>query len=235
VLSLTTLSSPHKGSALADLIMGQERADVVSDVGWDLMSRLESPDRGHPDLTTDAASSRLNRNLDILDGMADRPQLWAVGADADLNNDGELNHSHPDEYEAARGESAQLRQLYNSNPTWDLSKHAINLVYRFLQDYGSVEIVREHYAGGFITVVYADPTCCGGPNDTLVPISSANGESPFFAYLPLNSSGGSTPGVDGADHAAIANGKVAEYVWPGIRLTERASGDFRNLISVFRP
>jgi len=225
VLSLITLDTPHKGSALADLKMrAQEVAYVEGSLPVALLKRLSPFDLGVPDLTTWA---NVFFNANNAPRLPPDVEYRSLAADCDLNGNGEVDVLFPDEFAGDRVESEELRTAHDSDPILGppLSRLMINQAYGFLRSYGSVNAVTEvvtlqngHklYSLGHVGV----PNPGGDLNDTLVTINSARGPAPFIPLRVLT-------GADGRDHASIADAGTAVLVFVQQRVVEAKKGDFR--------
>lgn len=218
VLTLTTLSTPHRGSVGADLVVAQEQASYIEGAGItnDLISRLMGPDAGTPDLTTSSTAAFNALNVPLLPTDI---VYRAVGGNADLNGNGRID-AVPDEFASSRLESSDLATAYGISPS--LAATLIDAAYQLIRNYASVTVVTRSVTvlGRTILTYRVGVATTGGDlNDTLVPLSSAAG--PGFTFLPP------FVGTNGRDHASIGNAGVAATVVPLLQQTELATGDFR--------
>lgn len=218
ILTLSTLSTPHRGSVGADVLIAQTQASWIEGGGLttDLLSRIMSPDAGTPDLTTWATAAF---NADNVPFLPPEIVYRAVGADADQNQNGRID-AVPDEFAASRVESSQLRTIYAVSER--LAANAIDAAYQIIRNSASVTVVtRERTVLGFPVLTYSVGVVNPGGdlNDTLVPLSSAAG--PGFTFLPP------FVAAEGRDHASIADGGVGATIAAHIRFSEETIGDFR--------
>lgn len=216
VLSLSTLSTPHRGSAGNDLLIAQVQANWIEGAGvsGDLLPRILSPNAGTPDLTT---WSTTTFNATNSSRLPTGTHYRAIGADADQNGNRRIDRV-PDEFAGDRAEDSTLGGLPLA-----VSVRAVNNVYQLLRTVGSVSVVtRTKMVFGVTVATYrvgvASPG--GGPSDTAVTIASAGGLAPFTA-LPAFT------GANGRDHGTVANGAAATTLLPHLQATEAAIGDFR--------
>ena len=116
VLSYTTLSTPHNGSALADLLVQRDAAvESLAErefVGFPtftetVLNQTPPADIGTTNLTT-AFTASLNANT--VSAISPDIVFNTVAADADLNSNGEIDRV-PDEYREMRDESEELRAV----------------------------------------------------------------------------------------------------------------------------
>jgi hypothetical protein len=234
VLSLTTLGTPHRGSALADLVLGIEATSVGLfgfTVGSLASLGISSP--SFPDLTTFSAAA-FNPPLPP---AADYRML---GGDADLNMSVTIDSAPVDEYLAARAENAALAGIF-AGPTVVVgpvtstgpqrADAAMTAVYRILRSTRAVVVVTTTGVIPvpipglpfplLIVVTVRLPAPIPGPpapNDMLVTFGSATGgPAPFVSPLAMF----------GRDHASIANGGIAAAVIPLLITTDVSRGDLR--------
>lgn len=219
VLSLTTLSTPHRGSPGADFLVAQQQAAFIEGggLGNDLLSRVMGVDAGTPDLTTWSTAAFNAENAPLLP-----PEITyrAVGADADQNGNGLIDFLLPDEFAGSRLENTELRTVFQENPF--LASLLITAPYRLIRAYAGVAVEERDVIvlGQRVSTYTVGVAIPGGqPNDTLVPITSAAG--PGFTFLPP------FVGSEGRDHGSIADAGIAATVVPLLRATEQAVGDFR--------
>lgn len=233
VISLTTLSTPHRGSALADLSMAID-ATSVGLFGIQLISGfLNVSDLGIPDLTTFSTAGfnpPLPSNVDYL----------MVGADMDRNGDGLIRSAPVDEYAGARTENLTLRTLFGAPPMTvggltitgpQLADELSTALYEFLRNTRRVD-VRMSAIGVplpippffvVVTVTHAVPIPgAPAPNDILVTAASATGAPGPFG--PSMTFGGPAAG---RDHGSIADGGVGTTIIPFLAAADRARGGLR--------
>jgi hypothetical protein len=210
VLSVTTLSTPHRGSALADLALSLAATGLLNGLTYGDIISLGFP-AAYADLTT-VAGATFNPPL------PPAADYRTIGADADLNGDLLILSTPVDEYAAARMEGAPA------------SDGVVTATYRFLRFTRAVA-AKVSVAPvpcpppcpvPFIPVLVTQPVPIpgGGPNDLLVSTASAMPLlPPFVAAAPPFS------GPGGREHASVANAGVAGIVIPLILASERARGD----------
>jgi len=232
-VSLTTLSTPHLGSALADLSMATEASGVAL---WGFtVSELNSlgiSDPGVPNLTTFFAAG-FNPPLP---GTADYRML---GGDTDLNGDGRIVSEPVDEYSSARSENPTLTSIFTSPPI-TIGRTTITgpqkadtlatLFHEFLSTVSSVSVLSTTILLPpyplLVTITLPVPAFAAAPapNDLLVTLGSANGgPAPFISAAPLSS----FTLAAGRDHASIANAGVAAIVIPQLIITDLTRGDLK--------
>ena len=227
VISLTTLSTPHRGSALADLAVAVSATGLLYGLTFADLTAMGILSAGYPDLTT-IATAVFNP------GLPAGADYRTIGADADINGDG-LILSAPtvpvDEYAAARAESAGLTTVFAGSPAG--ADTIVSAVYGFLRSTRAV-VVKVSFVPVPcpppcpvplipVRVMQPVPVPGGAPNDLLVTVPSAMPTSlpPFVAgAFPL-------VGVAGREHASIANAGVAGVVIPLLLTSDVTRGDLR--------
>lgn len=232
VLSLSTLSTPHNGSILADLKLSYDAAaSVTSHIDFsgfpsftETVAKATSADAGVPNLTVSFVSAFNSTNVARLPAIA----FNTIAADADTNGNAEIDLT-PDEYLDLRRESAQLTALHDSTFGHTKSRIAVNAVYQVLRSTAGV------------TVTYTDKTLFGKKlwttatltsipnatplgNDTLVTIPSGQGDG---SLAPRVGNTHVFTGAAGRNHSNVANGGVAAVVIPWLVDIERRDGDLR--------
>ncbi len=256
VLSLTTLSTPHNGSVLADI--AEERLKAIKN-----LDRVEYPefpfftekvaaanegplpDIGRPDLqTTTCGDFNFTNGPYMSSKLAATMTFNAVGADADLNGNGQID-SVPDEYAALREESTELMNKYNTYGKRWMATAAVETIYWILRNVPTIKVTRKSRdkMGGQIggmewyTIIEeapnSDPTPL--PNDTFVTVSSALGIGTYSKLIspPLGQSvelprpAPPPPSISGRNHASIADSGIAILIIPWIRDIESGFGDLR--------
>jgi len=242
VISLTTLSTPHLGSALADLSVAADASGVALygfSLGTASSLGLSATDAAIPNLTT-FFTAGFNPPLPA---AADYRML---GGDTDLNGDGIIVNAPVDEYLAARGEPpppppSTLAAIFASPPVTvggttitgpQMADALVTMIHGILSNVSTFTV-------GFTTVIIPTPlfpvvvtithpvpipTAAPAPNDLLVTIGSANGgPSPFVsAVAPLTFTLAA-----GRNHASIANAGVAGFVIPLLITTDLTRGDLK--------
>jgi hypothetical protein len=213
-LSLTTLSTPHRGSAFADAAMAV-RATGLGVPGLPIATlSFLGFGAGVPDLTTSFTAS-FNPPLPP---AADYRML---GADTDFNGDGFIVSAPFDEYLAAHtAPDGSLAPVFAANPAG--ADALATTVYQFLRNVGSVGIapavIPLPFPPFFVIVTVPVPIPFGGGlNDLLVTTISANGAPAPFATI----------GNLRRDHASVANGATGAFILPFLIATDTARGDLR--------
>lgn len=230
VLSLTTLSTPHNGSVLADVKVEYEaaaaRANLVNFNGFPGMvgalARLTGLDTGTPNLTTAFAAGFNAGNLGLL--PADTT-FNTVSADADTNGNAAMD-STPDEYAELRSESTALANIHSVSTA--TSRGIVNAMYQTLRTTRAVTVTfttrtifgRPVFTTATITAV---PQAAVG-NDTLVTIPSGQGAGGLAGRVAKRHT---FSGAAGRNHSNVANGGVASIVLPWIFDIERRNGDLK--------
>jgi IPT/TIG domain-containing protein/ASPM-SPD-2-Hydin domain-containing protein len=212
VLSLTTLSTPHRGSALADAGMALVASNFTV-LGLPLALTLPPLSPAVPNLTT-SFTATFNP---ALPPAADYQML---GADADLDGNGliESAGSAGDEYAAARAEMPVLAAMLAANPVG--TDAAVTADYQFLRNVGTVRVHTTTVRVDGITLFsITSPVFSGGggPNDLLVTVPSATGAP--FPFVSL--------GMATGDHAGVARAGIATALLPFLITTDTTIGDLR--------
>ena len=231
VLSYTTLSTPHNGSALADLLIQRDVAvESLAErefVGFPLLTETvlnQTPpaDIGTTNLTT-AFTASLNANT--VSAISPNTVFNTVAADADLNSNGQMDRVPVDEYREIRDESEELRAL-DAKVGGDIKIGvAMNVMYRILEWTESVGLRIERRSGlrGITTVavVTANPTAETLGNDLLVSIPSGLGEGSVATRVANTHV---FYGTDGRNHSSVADVGVAATVATWLLQIESKSG-----------
>lgn len=240
VLSLTTLSTPHQGSALADLALGVEATGIglFAFTVANLRS-LGLSNAATPDLTTFAASA-FNPPLPTA------VDYRMLGGDIDRSGNLAVDSAPVDEYLAARAENGDLAGIFGMPPFTvgtvtvtgpQMADALATALYRTLWITRTVVVVSAaivvptflvpglEFLPPLVVVTVRSPVPIPGPaapNDLLVTIPSAMGApAPFVAPFPAFT------GPIGRDHGSIANGGVAAAVIPFLITTDITRGDLR--------
>lgn len=239
VLSLTTLSTPHNGSVLADLLVTrkaeEKKADLVQFSGFPsfsgVLSKLTPLDTGTSNLTTGFVADFNRKNFPGLAGS--NVVLNTVAADADTNGNQQIDRT-PDEYEALRIENEDLRDLDDSGATRGLGRRAVDIPYQILRQTAAVQVstrevtVTLPVVGTVVLLRIAtlssvpNPTPLG--NDVLVTLPSGLGEG-SIASLTRRSQ--TFTGANGRNHSSVADRAVAESVIPWMIEAEKSLGDLK--------
>jgi hypothetical protein len=228
VISLTTLSTPHLGSALADLSMAIDAASVGLFGVQFASGFFRTSDAGTADLTT---FSLAGFNPPLPSGV----DYLMIGADADRDGNGLIGNAPVDEYAGARIGNGRLLGIFNSRPvvagivTLDgtqIADAVVTTLYEFLRTTRSVAVgtsaipVPLPPPAFFTVVTVTHPVPIPGPpapNDILVTMGSATG-----APLPFKSSL-----TFARDHGSVADGGVAAAILPFLTAADRARGGLR--------
>jgi pimeloyl-ACP methyl ester carboxylesterase len=234
VLSLSTLSTPHEGSVLADLIVQyHQNVSTAADVQFaglpefranlqDLLNVFpvrRSP--GYEDLQTKTAAEFNSRNLRQL--PRDITYNTFAG-DADLNLSDGIDNS-PDEYSELRTVDLPLRTMHQFNP--EAARRVVDFSYQMLKDAQEVEVViGPDPAAPTRNIAYLTgvPAPQVGFNDTLVTIRSGRGLTGFSGLVTHHHQ---FEGASGRNHASIANSGVAQILVPWLRETDGTRGDLK--------
>ena len=230
-LSYTSLSTPHNGSAAADLLVQRSNAlQVTSNIDFvgfptftQTVAEQTAPDAGTPNLTTTFLSGFNTTNLPRLPANM---VFNTVAADADRNGNGEIDRN-PDEYAELRAESATLTALDNEFLGHTKSRIAVNAVYQLLRTTGSVTLTyrtERRFFGGTrtVAVLTSVPNATQLGNDVLVTLPSGQGAG-TFANRVTNTT--TFTGAEGRNHSSVANAGVAVRVVPWIIDVEKTRGD----------
>jgi hypothetical protein len=233
VISLTTLSTPHLGSADADLVLALG-STTISFAGLPLSSLkllgLSPADPADPDLSTSSAAA-FNPPLPL---TADYRML---GGGADSNGDLAILSLPVDEYAAARREEPTLAALWAAEMRAQRNAHDVDALvtalYQFLANTSTVKVVPVPVSVPLLALVPLVPPelanlltintlvpipALFSPDDLLVTTASAlGGPPPFTAPLP--------PFV--ADHAAIARPAVGAAIIPFLVTSDTTRGGLK--------
>jgi pimeloyl-ACP methyl ester carboxylesterase len=234
VISLSTLSTPHDGSVLADLSIEREAAaEQVGTIGrieyegfpaftrqlTALAQRFVGIDNGRRNLTTGSVADFNGRNLQRLGGSS--ATFNTVAADMDLNENGQVDRE-PDEFLEIRKEGALSDNF--------ITTRIVDTLYQILRTTRNINVTYRdqcipltNLCRQIATLTSVDnPTLLG--NDTLVTIPSALGA------LSMQSRTRNTftfDGVNGRNHSDVANRGVAQRVLPWLFSTDREKGGLR--------
>lgn len=232
VLSLTTLSTPHDGSILADVAIARQtaaaRASYVQFSGFpggaNLLTYLAGVDAGTPDLTTASTAAFNAVNVGLLPGST---VYNATAADADQNGNARIDNA-PDEYAELRTESTSLANIQGVSS--GLARSIVDTMYQILRGTSRVTVTYVRRTIPVINVQYTIATVTAVPgatplgNDTLVTIPSGLGNG---GYAARTTSTATFAGAAGRNHSSIANAGVATTVAPWLLNVERNSGDLK--------
>lgn len=229
ILSYTTLSTPHNGSALADLLVQRDATMAFAVQEFDgfptftewLLSQ-KATDVGTTNLTT-AFTAALNART--VTAISRDTVFNTVAADTDLNGNGEIDRN-PDEYLELRNESAELRKVDAAPGGEFLTRRLTNIPYQILRNTQSVGVRYETRTtllgkneGVAIVVAYPTPQPLG--NDVLVTIPSGQGEGSVASRVANTHV---FSGSGGRNHSSVADGGVAATVARWLFDIERKTG-----------
>jgi triacylglycerol lipase len=232
VLSYTTLSTPHNGSVLADLLVQRDAAVAgAAELEFENFPRFTetivtkvTTDPGTVNLTTGFAAGLNGRTA----GVSPDTVFLTVSADADTNGDAAINRS-PDEYLELRQESATLQTLDDSFAGHTKSRIAVDTTYQILRRTASVGLrfeTRKRLFGSPRTVAILtaapNPTPLG--NDVLVTLPSGQGVGSVASRVKHSQV---YTGAAGRNHSSVANAGVASDMAPHIVDVEKAIGDLK--------
>jgi triacylglycerol esterase/lipase EstA (alpha/beta hydrolase family) len=201
ILSMTTLSTPHHGSALADYIRDAQGASAWSSEDSTrtlFMQKIAGDyDEGRKNLTTDFVAGFNQTNLPlpqsfIVDGETTQVKYFSWGADANADNSMSLlgNPTITNDELAGTGH----------DNLWYLSEWGGNLVYRTLYYVASTRWEWAIVGGKFVRVVRETQNQTVQPNDMLVTITSSKIEP----YIPMTDMK--------KNHATVADAEMGQLV-----------------------
>ncbi len=215
VLSLTTLSTPHLGTAFADYQIARaseifivDLAPELADLGF--FDDFAGVDAGTRDLTTKSAGAFHKRNEEALKKFEKETKFQNVGGDADKNMSNDIDIQA--EIEAIIIEKPSLGGPFIPAIT------IVNAAYELARDFRSVELIKDDGLGIIVEVAFGIPGPGGKQNDTGVTLISANA----FGTTINNFTGS-----DGRNHADIADEGVADKVISTLISLEKEKGDLR--------
>jgi pimeloyl-ACP methyl ester carboxylesterase len=218
VLSLTTLATPHDGSALADIIIARGSdsrvlaADLIRWVGFPplapalifTMANIEEPSPGYADLRVSACARFAVQNVPQLP----RDVVYSlVAGDMDLNGNLWINVI-PDEFADLRAESSDLNTIFSNDPS--SAGNIVDTIYQTLRWTRDVRVNvlvtpegrgRDDLVQAFI-VRLPNTTALG--NDSLVALPSARALSSLAPAGLLRNQSVFTLLV-GRNHSSIAD------------------------------
>ena len=209
ILSMTTLSTPHHGSALADYIRDAQGASARSSDDSTRTAFIQKLggdyDAGRRNLTTDFVREFNVQNLPlpqsfIVDGEETQVKYFSWGADANLDDSMSLlgNPTITNNELAGTGR----------DNLWYLSEWGGNLVYRTLYYVASTRWEWAIVGGEKVRVVRETQNQTVQPNDMLVTISSSKIEP----YIPMTDMK--------RNHATIADQGMGQLVLQLIKTTQ---------------
>lgn len=224
ILSYTSLSTPHNGSVLADIMVTKNKAakaklqfgNQFPDYTAKVVAAVDY-NPGYDNLTVGFVAGFNGSNLPLLPSTVD---YNVVAGDADRNNNQRIDKD-PDEFAALRLDSVDLQRTYDEILGGQTkAAEAVNTAYQLLRRIKEVKVDTQ------TRQVTAVPTSQLLPNDTLVTVSSGKGEGSFIA-MTGNRSPKLFMGSDGRNHASIADAGVAAVVGGLLKNIEKTKGDLR--------
>jgi triacylglycerol lipase len=237
VLSLTTLSTPHNGSAGADLLQAmkdnsgsqvQRKYSGFPGFGPTIAAILPHDD-GVPDLITGNVASF---NASNIARLPKNIFYNAVGGDADSNRDRDLLFP-PDETAALRVEKPGLNALQALIGPWAVSV-IFDRPYQYLRKVKTVTVtnvpqqIMTTAGSKVITRSYITglPTDTPQLNDILVTVRSAHGRGSYAKKI--NSGDGEWRCYHSLlNHASVGDSRVAGWVTEKLKSIEQTKGDLR--------
>ncbi len=228
VVSLVTLSTPHRGVGTADFALSRERFGGAFNSGIQVnvlslaaalgRSGLFDVTDGRRDLTVGHAG-RFNR--ENVGKVALDTIIQVIGADSNTDNDflGRLDYTD-DNLAALVSESPDLAVFHQAAGDFAV-QNLFSIVYRFLKD-NSVLVPVERSLP--VPAVFVSSTLLsgGGPNDIFVTTFSAEG--------PPNSGFEVQPhflGSNGRNHSDVIDPGVAQSVFGYLLETDARNGGFK--------
>lgn len=217
VLSYTSLSTPHKGSVLADFVTAA-RAKIFVGASVDanlsplatILALLRWPDPGTPNLTTDFAEYY---NSQFATDLPTDVAYRLVAADADQNISASIDILS--EMDAHRKEEAILDFLIDTFPS--LAILLVDEYYQLVANYVSMPFRVDSTGKPIVEVEPAEPGS-PRPNDTFVWIDSGLAASVLNHLTPIHLIFGDSAGKN---HSSIADRDVAERVLPWIQVVDQ--------------
>jgi hypothetical protein len=221
VISFTTLSTPFRGTAAADLLSALQATTVqglpvaaLAELGFGVFNAAAI------DMTTFAAPV-LELGAPLPPGVDYR----SVGGDADRNSNLLIQSvpPFPDEYAAERSEQPSLAGMFAINPL--AADAVVTSVYQFMFTTRTVIVVPAFLpipVPPFFLIITVPAPVPGAlsPNDLLVTTASAFGSA---AFLSLPAFAGAT----GVDHASVAGPRVGAAIIPLLRASDTTRGGLR--------
>ena len=220
VISLTTLSTPFRGTAAADLLAALQATTVqglpvaaLAELGFGVFNAAAF------DMTTFAAPA-----LELEAPLPSGADYRSVGGDADRNSNLLIQSApFPDEYAAERVEQPSLAGMFAINPP--AADVVVTSVYQFMFTTRTVVVVPAFFpipVPPFFLLITVPAPVPGAlsPNDLLVTTASAFG-SPVFSALPAFA------GATGVDHASVASPLVGAAIIPLLRASDTTRGGLR--------
>lgn len=234
VLSYSTLSTPHNGSILADLLVQRDRAATLATetefrnfpTFTQTVVNQTATDVGTTNLTTAFTATFNAGNLPL---VSNQTVFNTVAADADTNGNQQIDRA-PDEYADLRAESQSLQDLDDTAVVGhELSRRGVDLVYQILRTTDRIDLTlerRSRFLRSDITVAVLTRVVRQQAvgNDVLVTIPSGQGQG-SVAGRTANTH--VFQGAQGRNHSNVANDGVARTVVPWIIDVEKRSGDLQ--------
>ncbi|MGH9460648.1 MAG: esterase/lipase family protein, partial [Vicinamibacteria bacterium] len=236
ILSYTTLSTPHNGSAGSDLLVRRKQALAqFAELDFDgfpffteqVLNELPTADAGEEDMVTWLTAAFNARNLPAL--VSSRTIINTVAADADRSGNEKIDNN-PDEYLEIRQESEVVANLFALDPLRALI--GVDTSYQVLRRVANVSIDFDERrklgigARRTVAVLIANPNPQELGNDILVTISSAQAQGSLPADRTRNTEVFQGK-AEARNHASVANAGVAQVVGPWIIAAEKEVGDLK--------
>jgi pimeloyl-ACP methyl ester carboxylesterase len=233
ILSLTTLSTPHNGSVLADVVTSARKGiATVAQQRWHefpgfahTLIALTTPNDGYDDLRTDRCA---------LFNMNNVPSLWdsgafynAIAGDLDQNGNARVDAFPVYEYLELTQDDWRLLEANIFSPSQAAA--LTDVPYQIVRGTASIQVhlfLRERFDGTL--VLTADITSIPAPgavgNDVLVSIPSGLGQGTIG---PSMWNTRTFTGLDARNHSSIGNAGITDTVAPWLYQIERITGDLR--------
>lgn len=226
IVSFTTLSTPHDGSILADLIAAGKASGkgTVRLEGFD--SNLSYAynnaqyNKSYSSLTTADVAAFNRDNVKFLrQKFPDVAQhvLGTIGADLDANlNGGLLDAPDDGEWLELRHESKSLTNNFNGWLSGSTTRKAVHATYRTLGTAASISCKQVNTSDGSTVRVISVATSHDTfrENDVLVTVDSAHGKGGGYWDLPGRSA--TYRSTSAKNHSSVCGRVVAERVLRGV-------------------
>lgn len=242
VLSYTSLGTPHNGSVLADSVMhrvmaieNERRRFQDSPLFMETAVQVSGLNKQIPDLTT---STTAFFNLINIPRLPSNSIVNTVAADADNNDNGQIDRNQPDEYLELRKENQPLQNIDNktvkgSHIGHQQSRFVVDVPYQLLRHttqarisykYQQPDPTQPNQSKRWLATIVDIPNPVPLKNDVLVTVPSAQGQDAITNHTTntITFTGGA-----GKNHASIADTDVANTVMRWIIETEKHTGDLQ--------
>lgn len=238
VLSYTSLGTPHNGSVLADIVM--HRAMVIendrhqfqdSPAFIETAIQVSGLNKQIPDLTTSATALF---NFINIPRLPSNSIINTAAADADSNNNGQIDRDQPDEYFELREENQPLENIDNQTVMGvrghQHSRFVVDVPYQLLRHTTQAKISYKYQLSApnqsrhWLATLVDIPNPVPLKNDVWVTFPSAQGQDAITHYTTHTASftGGSSK-----NHASIADTDVAKTVITWLIEIEKNTGDLQ--------